>query len=134
MSIAANPRVVTVAGKQFRATLDKQSLELLTALCRKEQERCTPLLAGLIARVHSDRALAAKVARFSSDFEDREPKEHGKLFGPWGPKVHEELNRLSWEIIGTGNKAKVIRVLIAFFAKEFRLRPVETRLVRCRHL
>jgi hypothetical protein len=105
---------------QFRATLDRHSVELLWGLSRRLEQKRSTAISHLILSLKNSKKLAAQLARFYvKSWPDLEPRriEDARLFN-WPVEVDEALRRLSWDAIGTGNKSETLRVLIAFFAKQ----------------
>jgi len=108
---------------QFRATLDRHSVELLWELSRRLEEKRSTAISHLILSLKRNKKLAGQLAQFyAKTWPDLEPRriEDARLFN-WPIEVDEALRRLSWDAIGTGNKSETLRVIIAFFAKHYKL-------------
>jgi len=108
---------------QFRATLDQHSVQLLQGLSRHLRQKPTAVAAQLILSLNGNKKLSTELAQFYiKTWPDLEPRkiESGKLFN-WVVGVDEALRNLSWDAIGTGNKSETVRVLIAFFAKRYKV-------------
>jgi hypothetical protein len=110
---------------QFRATLDRHSVELLWAISRHLEQKRSTAISELILALKKNKKLSAQLAQFyAKSWPDLEPRriEDARLFN-WPVEVDEALRRLSWDAIGTGNKSETLRVIIAFFARHFNITP-----------
>ena len=106
---------------QFRATLDRHSVELLWGISRRLEQKRSTAISQLILSLKKNKKLSAQLAQFYvKTWPDLEPRriEDARLFN-WPLEVDEALRRLSWDAIGTGNKSETLRVIIAFFAKHY---------------
>jgi hypothetical protein len=108
---------------QFRATLDRNFVRLMKALMRKYEQRRSVLASSLIAQLKTDKKLSEEMSEFyKKTWLDIEPRtiDTAALFN-WPIETDDALRKLSWSIIGTGNKSELLRVIIAFFAKQNRI-------------
>lgn len=125
ISIKKIPRkTLSEAGRaQFRATLDINSVRLMETLSRKLELRRSALASMLITQLKGDQKVADGATKFYREvWPPMEPRSinDSKLFN-WPIEIDDALRKLSWSVIGTGNKSEMIRVMLAYFAKQNKL-------------
>ncbi|HYH00959.1 MAG TPA: hypothetical protein VD837_17660 [Terriglobales bacterium] len=108
---------------QFRATLDLKSEEYLDGLARVLQLKRGPLVAKLVKTLHENKRLTSQFITFYRNvWPTIEPRkiQTARLFN-WPVEVDDALKYLSFNAIPTGNKSEMVRVLIAFFASQYKI-------------
>jgi hypothetical protein len=120
---SAKKDLASAGRAQFRATLDKNSVRLMETLSIRLEKRRSVLASTLITQLKTDKKLADAMTKFYREvWKDIEPRniDDAKLFN-WPIEVDDTLRKLSWSVIGTGNKSEMIRVMLAFFAKQYKI-------------
>jgi hypothetical protein len=108
---------------QFRATLDYKSEEYLEGLSRHLQLKRGPVVAQLVTTLYGNKRLIAQFINFYRTIWPLiEPRkiQTARLFN-WPIQVDDALKYLSFNSIVTGNKSEMVRVLIAFFAWQYKV-------------